>query len=223
MAVKVPKGWYDISVPLKQGMVYFPTDPVPPKIYRMTDRNLGSPVMMSMLEIISHTGTHVDSPLHFIPDGSTISDMPLDATIGPCRVIEIKDKESIKAAELKTKNIKKGDRVLFKTRNSTSSPPAYAAAKFSDDYCYLDDDGSDYLKEVGVKLVGIDFITIGSYKRPENIMKTHTTLLGAGIYVLEDCALADVPPGEYELLFLPLLMYNGDAGPGRAILRPLAK
>ena len=220
MAVKVPKGWYDITVPLKQGMVYFPTDPVPPKIYRMTDRNLGSPVMMSMLEIISHTGTHVDAPLHFIPDGSTISDMPLDATIGPCRVIEIKDRESIKAAELKTKNIKKGERVLFKTRNS-NSPAVYEAEKFNDDYCYLDDDASDYLKDVGVILVGIDCITIGSYKRPENIMKTHTTLLGAGIYVLENCALANVPPGEYELLFLPLLMYNGDAGPGRAILRPL--
>ena len=222
MTVKVPKGWYDISVPLKQGMVYFPTDPVPPKIYRMTDRNLGSPVMMSMLEIISHTGTHIDTPLHFIPDGSTVSDMPLDATIGPCRVIAIKDKESIKAAELKTKNIKKGERVLFKTRNS--NPPAvYQAEKFNDDYCYLDDDASDYLKDAGVILVGIDCITIGSYKRQENIMKTHTTLLGAGIYVLENCALINVPPGEYELLFLPLLMYNGDAGPGRAILRPLGK
>jgi arylformamidase len=218
MAVKVPKGWYDISVPLKQGMVYFPTDPAPPKIYRYSDRALGSKVTMSMLEIISHTGTHIDSPLHFIPDGSTISDMPLDATIGPARVIAIKDKESIKAGELKKHNIKKGERVLFKTRNS---PASYEAEKFNDDYCYIDESAADYLVKVGVKLVGIDFITIGSYKRPENIGKTHTALLGAGIYVLEDCALANVPPGEYELLCLPLLMWNGDAGPCRAILRPL--
>jgi len=218
MAVKVPKGWYDISVPLKQGMVYFPTDPVPPKIYRYSDRNLGAKVTMSMLEIISHTGTHIDSPLHFIPDGSTISDMPLDATIGPARVIEIKDKVSIKAAELKKHNIKKGERVLFKTRNS---PAGYEGEKFSDDYCYLDNSAAAYLAEAGVKLVGIDFITIGYIKEPENINFTHTTLLKAGIYVLEDCALANVPPGEYELLCLPLLMWNGDAGPCRAILRPL--
>ena len=220
MAVKVPKGWYDISVPLKQGMVYFPTDPVPPKIYRMTDRNLGAKVMMSMLEIISHTGTHIDSPLHFIPDGSTISDMPLDATIGHCRVIAIKDKESIKAAEIKKYNIKKGERVLFKTRNS---PMGYEAEKFNEDYCYIDESAADYLVEVGVKLVGIDFITIGTIKRMENIGYVHTTLLKAGIYVLEDCALDKVPPGEYELLCLPLLMYKGDAGPSRAILRPLKK
>jgi arylformamidase len=220
MAVKLPKGWYDISMPLKQGMVYFPTDPAPPKIYRYSDRALGSKVTMCMIEMIGHTGTHVDAPLHFIPDGSTISDMPVDATIGPVRVIAIKDKESVKAAELKKYNIKKGERVLFKTRNS---PTAYEAEKFTDDYCYIDDDAADYLVKVGVRLVGIDYITIGSYKRPENIGKTHTALLGAGIYVLENCALGNVPPGEYELLCLPLLMLNGDAGPARAILRPLLK
>jgi arylformamidase len=220
MAVKVPKGWYDISVPLKQGMIYFPTDPVPPKIYRFSDRALGSKVTMSMLEIISHTGTHIDSPLHFIPDGSTISDMPLDATIGPARVIIIRDKESIKASELKKHNIKKGERVLFKTRNS---PTGYEGEKFNEDYCYLDESAADYLVKIGVRLVGIDFITIGSIKRMENISYTHTALLKAGIYVLEDCALAGVPPGEYELICLPLLMWNGDAGPSRAILRPLKK
>ena len=219
MAVKVPEGWYDISVPLKQGMPYFPTDPVPPKIYRMSDRALGSIVTMSMLEIISHTGTHIDSPLHFIPDGSTISDMPLDATIGPCKVIEIKDREKITAAELKTHDIRQGDRILCKTRNS---PHTYEAAKFVEDYVYLDDDGADYLAEKGIVLFGLDNITIGSYQRPENINKTHTTLLGAGVYILEDCALDGVPPGEYELLCLPLLMYNGDAGPCRAVLRPLS-
>ncbi|OGO19946.1 MAG: hypothetical protein A2Z15_03130 [Chloroflexi bacterium RBG_16_50_11] len=220
MAVKVPKGWYDISVPLKQGMVYFPTDPVPPKIYRMSDVNLGSKVTMSMLEIISHTGTHIDSPLHFIPGGSTISDMPLDATIGPARVIQIKDKEKIRVEELKKHNIKKGERLLFKTRNS---PKSYEAERFSDDYVYFDVACADYLVDKGVILVGLDNITIGHMKEPENLNKTHITFLQAGVYILEDCALGHVPPGEYELLCLPLLMYNGDAGPSRAILRPLPR
>ncbi len=220
MAVKVPQGWYDISVPLKQGMPYFPTDPVPPRIYRMTDRNLGGPVTMSMLEIISHTGTHIDSPLHFIEGGTTISDMPLDATIGPCQVIEIKDPEKISAAELKRHDIKKGDRVLCKTANS---PGWWQAAKFIEDYVYLDDDAADYLAEKEIVLFGLDNITIGSYRRPENIGHAHTTLLGAGIYVLEGLTLDGVPQGEYELLCLPLLMYHGDAGPSRAVLRPLKK
>ncbi len=218
MAVKVPPGWYDISVPLKQGMNYFPTDPAPPKIYRYHDRELGAKVTMSMLEIISHTGTHIDSPLHFVPGGSTISDMPLDATIGPCRVIEIKDTEKIKVAELTPYNIKKGERLLFKTANS---PRTYTSEKFVEDYVYLDGDAADYLVSRGIILFGLDNITIGSYKNPENINKTHTTLLSNGVYILEDLAMEGVPPGSYELLCLPLYMWNGDAGPCRAILRPL--
>jgi arylformamidase len=218
MAARVPPGWYDISVPLKQGMSHFPSDPVPPKIYRYHDRELGARVTMSMLEIISHTGTHIDTPLHFISGGSTVSDMPLDATIGPCRVIEIKDREKIKVPELEKHNIKKGERLLFKTRNS---PTVYTSEKFVEDYVYLDGDAAEYLAARGIILFGLDNITIGHFKEPDNLNRTHRTLLAAGIYILEDCALAEVPPGEYELLCLPLLMWQGDAGPCRAILRPL--
>jgi arylformamidase len=220
MAVKVPEGWYDISVPLKQGMTPFPTDPFPPKIYRYHDTELGARVTMSVLEIISHTGTHIDAPLHFIPGGSTISDMPLDATIGPARVIEIKDPEKIRISELDKHNIKKGERLLFKTRNS---PVTYESDKFIEDYVYLDTAAAEYLVEKGIILFGIDNITIGHFKEQDNLTKTHQTLLEAGIYILEDCALDGVPPGEYELLCMPLLMYKGDAGPCRAILRPLPK
>ncbi len=216
--VKVPPGWYDISVPLKQGMVYYPTDPAPPKIYRYSDRELGAMVTMSMLEIISHTGTHIDAPLHFIPGGSTISDMPLDATIGPARVIEIKDPVKIKIAELEKHNIKKGERVLFKTRNS---PVVYESPRYTEDYVYLDGDAADYLVQKGIILFGLDNITIGHAKDGDNVGRTHRTLLGAGIYILENCALANVPPGEYELICLPLLLLKGDAAPARAILRPL--
>ncbi|MGD0794405.1 MAG: cyclase family protein [Dehalococcoidales bacterium] len=218
MAVKAPKGWYDITVPLKQGMSQFPTDPAPFKVYRMSDVALGAKVTMSFIEMISHTGTHIDAPLHFIPGGSTISDMPLTATIGPARVIEIKDKQKIKVAELEKHNIKKGERLLFKTRNS---PLTYESEKFVEDYVYFDIPAAEYLVKKGVILVGLDNITIGHFKEPENLPKTHRIFLEAGVYILEDCALGHVPPGEYELLCLPLLMYHGDAGPCRAILRPL--
>ena len=113
MTAKTPQGWYDITVPLKQGMNYLPLDPVPPKIYRYNDVALGAKVTMSMLEIISHTGTHIDTPLHFIPGGSTVSDMPLNATIGPARVLEIKDPEKVRVKELEKHKIKKGERIFF--------------------------------------------------------------------------------------------------------------
>jgi arylformamidase len=161
MAAKVPAGWYDISVPLKQGMNYLPLDPVPPKIYRFNDVELGAKVTMSMLEIISHTGTHIDTPLHFIPGGSSVSDMALDATIGPARVLDIKDPEKIKVQELKKHNIRKGERILCKTRNS---PRVYESPKFIEDYVYLDADAAVYLAEKGITLFGLDYFTIGYFK-----------------------------------------------------------
>lgn len=218
MTHKIPRGWYDISVPIKQGMNYLPIDPVAPKIYRLSDVELGAKVTMSMIEIISHTGTHIDTPLHFIPGGSTVSDMPLDATVGPARVIEIEDPETVNVAELEKHNIRKGERILCKTRNS---PEAYESPRFVEDYIYLDADAALFLAEKGIILFGLDCITIGDIKKEESVIKTHQTLLSAGIYILEGCALGHVPAGEYEMLCLPLLMYHGDAGPCRAILRPL--
>ena len=218
MSAKMPKGWYDISVPLKQGMSYLILDPVPPKVYRLHDAELGSKVTISMLEILSHTCTHLDAPLHFIKGGSTISDLPLTVVVGPCRVIEIKDPKTIKIAELEKHRIKKGERLLFKTRNS---PFTYAGERFVEDYVYLESDSAAYLAEKKIALFGLDNITIGDFRNEESIRKTHRALLEAGIYILEDCALESVPPGEYELLCLPLLIYKGDAAPCRAILRPL--
>jgi arylformamidase len=218
MAVKNPKGWYDITVVIKQGMIILPIDPMAPRIYRYSDVALGSPVTMTKLELISHTGTHIDAPLHFIPGGSTITDMPLDATVGPARVIEIKDQHRIKVSELEKHNIKKGERLLFKTRNS---PASYEGPKFMEDYVYFENDAAEYLAKKGVRLVGLDFITIGDYKNEQSVNATHRTFLNAGVYILEDCALGHVPAGDYELLCLPLRVMNCDAAPCRAILRPL--
>jgi arylformamidase len=218
MTVKMPKGWYDISVPLKQGMSYLKLDPVVPRIYRLDDAELGAKVTISKLEIITHTCTHLDTPLHFIKGGSTISDMALDAVVGPCRVIEIKDKKTIKVAELKKHNIKKGERLLFKTRNS---PTTYTSDRFVEDYVYIEGDAADYLAEKKIRLFGLDNITIGDCNDDAQVWKVHRALLEAGIYILEDCALGEVPAGEYELICLPILIYKGDAAPCRAILRPL--
>lgn len=212
------EGWKDISVTLRTNMPYFPTDPVPPKIYRMYDVEKGDKVTMSMIEIISHTGTHIDTPLHFIPEGSTVTDMPLDATIGPARVIEIKDPEKIKVEELEPYDIKEGERILFKTRNS---PVTYESDNFVEDYVYISSEAARYLADKKVRLVGLDNITIGHFKEEDNLTKTHQTLLENGVYILEDVALDGVEPGEYELIFLPIKLDRGDAGPGRAILRPL--
>jgi arylformamidase len=214
----VPPGWYDISLVLKQGMHNLILDPTKPKIYRLHEAELGSPVTITMLEILSHTGTHIDCPRHFIAGGSTVTDMALDATIGPARVIEIKDPAIITPRELETHDIKKGERILCKTSNS---PTVYESKEWIEDYVYLGEEAAKYLAEREIRLFGMDAITVGYYKDDASIHATHRALLEAGIYILEGCALADVPPGSYELLCLPLRILGGDASPCRAILRPL--
>jgi arylformamidase len=144
--------------------------------------------------------------------------MPLDATLGPARVIEIKDPEKIKVEELERHNIRKGERILCKTRNS---PRAYEGPGWMEDFVYLDQAAAEYLVEKGIVLFGLDDLSLGDIKQEASLRQAHITMLGGGVYVLEGCALGHVPPGEYELLCLPLLMQGGDAGPARAILRPL--
>jgi len=214
----VPPGWYDITLVMKQGMHNLILDPQKPKIYRLHQAELGSPVTITMLEILTHTGTHIDCPLHFIQGGSSITDMPLDATLGPARVIEIKDSKMITPEELAEHDIKKGERILCKTLNS---PTVYESKEWIEDYVYLGYEAAAYLAEKEIRLFGMDAITVGDWRDDASIHATHRALLDAGIYIMEGCALADVPAGEYELIAMPLRILAADASPVRAILRPL--
>jgi arylformamidase len=212
--------WIDISVPfpVDEPMPYFPTDPQGPSITRIFDRTKGDPVTMSQININSHNGTHIDAPFHFMAEGTTIDMMPLDTAIGPARVIEIKDPVSIKLEEVEPYDIKEGERILFKTRNSSY---AYNTMVFIADYVYCTNEVAYYLKDKRIRLVGVDYVTIGSQKDEENIKIVHETLLGNGIYIIEMLNLDGVTPGNYEMICLPLRMKKGDAGPCRAIIRPM--
>ena len=209
--------WIDISIPLRNGMVHWPTDP-PPRVERIKDVGRGDGVTLTELTIIVHTGTHIDAPLHFIPGGSTIDKMPLDVAVGPARVIEVKGVDVIRPELLERHDIRKGERILVKTDNSGR---VYRTDAFVDDYVYFADETAQYLVERGVSLVGLDYISVGSIKSEGNVHATHQTLLKNGVYILEGINLAAVRPGNYELICVPLLVERGDAGPTRAILRRL--
>lgn len=211
--------WIDISLPFHTNMWHWPTDP-PARAERIKDRNKGDPVSLMEIQWVDHTGTHVDAPLHFIAGGKTIDEMPLDATIGRARVIEIKDTESIKPEELAPYRIRRGDRILFKTLNSSKYLPDDS---FFEDYVYISPAAAHYLVERGVRVVGIDYISVGSFRHPEYNAETHETLLNAGVYIIEGLNLSRAKAGRYELLCLPIWLERGDAGPARAILKPLSQ
>ena len=208
--------WIDISIPFRNKMVHWPTDPVP-RVERIKDRDKGDPVTLTEMQFIDHVGTHVDAPLHFIAGGRTIDKMPIDATMGRARVIEIKDPKSVTLKELMPHGIRRGERILFKTRNSDR---CYKTDEFIDDYVYFDTDVATYLVDRGVRVVGLDYISIGNYHDNKNLGDTHRILLEGGVYIIEGVNLAKVKAGRYDLICLPILLDKGDAASARAILRP---
>jgi len=209
--------WIDISLPIRDNMVQGPMEPLTPHIEFVLHRNKGNKVAMYQISINSHNGTHIDSPYHFVERGETIDKMPLDTMMGPARVIETKDPVSIKPEELATYAIQPGERILFKTRNS-SRPERYK--KFFKDSVYLSLEGAEYLVKKKISVVGIDYISIGGGGLA-NIDKTHIILLDKGIYIIEDLDLSQVKAGRYEMICLPLKIEGGDASPVRAIIRPI--
>lgn len=224
-----PKDLIDITIPLHNGMVHWPSDPAP-RIERIMDVDKGDKVTLSKLDVISHTGTHIDAPLHFVPKGGTIDEMPLTTMIGPARVIEIKDRESIKLGELAPYDVQHGERILFKTQNSSK---LYDTDEFSKEYVYVSYEAAEYLVNRGVVLVAIDYLSICKYEteadwasiseylKESDMHRVHRIFLENGIYILEAINLSGVEPGEYELICLPIKLERGDAGLARAVLRPL--
>lgn len=209
--------WIDVTVPVKDGMVHWPSNP-PVKIDRISDIRKGASSNVSLITMGSHTGTHMDSPLHFFPNGKGLDKMPLEATMGPCRVIEIKHKWFITVEEIRPKQIRQGERILFKTRNSKR---CWKTDKFINDFVHFSVDAAKFLAEKKVQTIGVDYLSVGGHKsHSTNGREVHLALLGAGIWVIEGLNLSKVKPGKYDLAALPMKLKDGDGGPTRVVIQP---
>lgn len=164
------------------------------------------------ITVSTHTGTHVDASAHFLQQGVTIDRMPLEQLIGPCKVVDLTHiQEVIRADDLQEYEFEEGDFVLLKTRNSEVS----ATAKFDQNFVYLDASAASYFVELGVDLVGIDYLGI---ERNQPSHDTHTILMKAGVAIVEGLRLAHVEQDEYFFVCLPLALIGTEAAPARAIL-----
>jgi len=207
--------WIDISMSLRNGMVQWPDDP-PLLVERISDTGRGDDYTLSVMTMGSHTGTHVDAPLHCLRGGMGIDRMPLDVGIGRARVFEIRGVEPVSLRQLEAQWSHRSERVLFKTRNSSF---IRGNDHFVPDFVSLSQEVARFLVDKGVKLVGIDYLSAGGYNREG--AEVHRILLGAGVWILEGLDLSRIPPGEYDMICLPLRLFDGDGAPARAVLRPL--
>lgn len=207
--------WIDVSVTLRAGMVSWPGDP-PLQISHTLDIKQGDNCTVSLLEMGAHTGTHMDAPAHFIRSGIGIDEMPPSAGMGMARVIAISDQESIKTDELEQYSIRRGERILFKTRNSDH---CWETDRFVEDFVYISVPAARYLAERQVKLVGVDYLSVGGFHADG--VEIHQALLNAGIWIIEGLDLKRVQPGKVQLICLPIKIAGGDGAPARALVRPV--
>src|ERR1041385_171193 len=152
--------WIDVSLPLHNGMVHWPDDQ---PFQRNESKKIadGDVCNLSELSCSAHIGTHMDAPRHFVRDGRGIETMPIDATIGPARVIGIQDPNVIPIAEVEPHHLRKGDRVLFRTRNSEH---CWKTDDFQKKFVYIPRDTAKYLAEIGVRTVGVDYLSVGGFE-----------------------------------------------------------
>lgn len=211
---------YDITVPISAGET--PTYPGDPgiEIKQWAALERGDAANVTLLNFGAHTATHVDAPAHFIEGAAKVDSLPLDAMIGPARVIEIpEDVRAIDAAELARHNLDGVSRLLFKTGNSRFWREQ--SGNFREDFTYIEPDAARVIAQSGVRLLGFDYLSVEQLKSER--FETHLELLSRQVIIVEGLNLTDVPPGDYELICLPLKVASGtgDGSPARAVLRTL--
>jgi len=210
---------YDVSVALSATTPTYPGDPGI-RIEEWSTLAKGDDANVSFMHLGVHSGTHVDAPAHFIEGGATVDSLPLDSLVGTAEVVEVaNDLKVIDANFVRAHCHRESQRVLFKTRNSAfwGNP----LDGFREDYTYIDPAAARALVEFGVKLVGIDYLSVEQFQSKK--FETHLALLSNGIVILEGLDLRAVPAGNYELICLPLKLEggSGDGAPARVVLRTL--
>jgi arylformamidase len=207
---------YDVTVPIRSGMPIYEGDPSL-RIEPWSALSQGASANVSFLHLGAHTGTHVDAPAHFIEGAAKIDSLPLEVLIGPARVIRVPDdRTEIDTGFLSGCDLEGVARVLFHTRNS-----GFWTDEFHQDFTHLLPEAAEMLVERGVKLVGIDYLSIEKFHSGHH--RTHLALLSKNVVILEGLNLSEVPAGNYELICLPLKIAEGagDGAPARAALRTL--
>lgn len=202
---------YDVTIPISPSMHVYPGDPAV-EVEKTSQLANGDVADVSFLRFGSHTGTHIDAPSHFIPGGMTVDQIPPNLLLGRVKVVEIPS-VAISADVLKEFDFTGDMRILFKTRNSY----LWNEPTFVKDFVHLTKDAAEHLVDNGIKVVGIDYLSVEKYNftTPD----VHRILLGAGTIIIEGLNLRDVEPGDYDLICLPMKIEGGDGAPARVVLR----
>jgi len=202
----------DVSVALDTSLPTYPGN-TPFSLEAVKPIASGDSSNVSTIHLSVHAGTHVDAPRHFFDSGIGVDALPLEMLCGRTRVIEVTSRKAIAAEDLAAAHLSEDVRVLIKTHNSR----LWGTAEFQKDFVGVTESGAKYLVEHGIKVVGVDYLSVEVFKTPG--APAHHTLLGAGTIVIEGLNLIDVEPAVYDMICLPLRVVGADGAPARVVLR----
>ena len=203
---------YDVTVPISPKLPVYPGDPGI-DLDQVFSLVKGDPANVTRINMGSHTGTHVDAPYHFIETGQKLDELKLEIFMGRTHVLEI-TAPVITESVLSEFDFTDKTRVLFKTRNSYLWD---RGPEFIKEYVYIEPRAAEVLVKEGIKLVGIDYLSVEKFG--STTFETHLELLKNGVAIIEGLNLRDVEPGDYEMICLSLRLADGDGAPARVILR----
>jgi arylformamidase len=205
---------YDLSLTLTEDLPTWPGDP-PLRLEKVCSIAEGEHFNVTQLSSSVHIGTHVDAPAHFLKNGTTVDQIPLELMVGPAEVFTVSGQQTIHFQDLIDAGIHEGNkRVLLQTSNSEFW--ADHENMFQEDYLALAADAAEYLVACGVEVIGVDYLSVAPF--PDQV-STHRILLDAGILIIEGLNLAGIQPGPYTLLCLPLKIGGADGAPARVLLQ----
>ena len=203
---------HDISVRLGQQNIVYPGDPA------FSSEPVSDRGEAMSLTMCAHSGTHLDAPAHFFPEeGRRLDDFSLEEFIMPARVVEILNPVAVQVDDLEGIETEPGEAVLFRTGNSHSG--RVVSGVFTEDYIYLTQSAAMWCVDRKLRLAGLDYVSLDAYGDAE--YPAHHVVLGHGLLALEGINLADVRPGRYRLICLPLPIVGAEASPVRAVLEDL--
>jgi arylformamidase len=203
---------YDVTRPLAPSLPVYPGDPAV-EIVPIAQQSWGDVANVSRVVLTSHSGTHIDAPRHFFEQGMTVDALNMHTLIGPARVYDMAGTSHISIDDVHGLDLRGITRVLFKTTNST----LWEHPDFQPDYIALTASAAQRLADDNVRLVGIDYLSVDAFDASD--FPVHRTLLSTGVIILEGLDLRHVPPGDYDLYALPLLLAEGDGAPARVVLQ----
>ncbi|HLE84489.1 MAG TPA: arylformamidase [Thermoanaerobaculia bacterium] len=207
-----PVRLFDISPPVAPGIAVWPGD-TPYRAELSWAISRGDSVNVSALTSTPHLGAHADAPFHVDERGASVSELPLEPFLGPCRVVEVPPAPLVLPAHLAGIDLADPPRLLLKTGSVGDR------SRFPASFSALSPELARALGEAGALLVGIDSPSVDPFDSKD--LAAHHALVAGGVANLEGLYLDEVPPGLYELVALPLRLVGLDASPVRAVLRAL--